>query len=120
MTDSVANEAVEIIRIYDLLYSFGITANYSGFFHVSYGVYLAAKQPERLLLIKKWLYPEVAKRYGTTWNDVEHNICTIAAGMWNNSRSRLEHMARCALPDRPSASRFLGILADALHTDHAA
>ena len=49
--------------IYDVLYRLGITANYRGFFHTVFAVYLAAEQPERLMLVTKWLYPEVGRRY---------------------------------------------------------
>ena len=47
--------------IYDLLYRLGATANYTGFFHMAYAVWLCVEQPDRLLLVTKWLYPEVAK-----------------------------------------------------------
>ena len=54
-------------KVYDLLYHLGVTANYTGFFHTAYAVSLCAEQPDRLLLVTKWLYPEVAKQYGTNW-----------------------------------------------------
>lgn len=47
--------------IYDLLYRLGVTANYTGFFHTAYAVSLCIGRPDRLLLVTKWLYPEVAK-----------------------------------------------------------
>lgn len=49
-------------EVYDLLYQLGVTANYTGFFHMACAVSLCAEQPDRLLLVTKWLYPEVAKR----------------------------------------------------------
>lgn len=52
-----------LTEIYDLLYQLGVTANYTGFFHTAYAVSLCAEHPERLLLVTKWLYPEVAKQY---------------------------------------------------------
>ena len=51
--------------IYDLLYRLGVTANYTGFFHTAYAVSLCIGRPDRLLLVTKWLYPEVAKQYLT-------------------------------------------------------
>ena len=48
-------------KVYDLLYRLGATANYTGFFHMAYAVWLCVEQPDRLLLVTKWLYPEVAK-----------------------------------------------------------
>lgn len=96
--------------IYDILYRLGITANYRGFFHTVCAVDLAAEQPERLMLVTKWLYPEVARRYGTSWQAVERNIRSAADIAWRTDRALLEQMARTELPRRPSASRFLAIL----------
>lgn len=59
-------EADGLPEIYDLLYRLGATANHTGFFHTACAVRLAMEQPERLLLVTKWLYPEVAKHYHTT------------------------------------------------------
>lgn len=101
---------VNATAIYDILYRLGITANYTGFFHTAYAVRLAVKQPERMMLVTKWLYPEVARRYGTSWQAVERNIRTAAAVAWKNNRPLLEQLARTDLPRRPSASRFLAIL----------
>ena len=97
MTDSVVHESVELTQIYDLLYSIGITANYSGFFYTSYAVYLAARQPERLLLVTKWLYPEVAEQYHKAWKNVERGIRTAASLAWKEHRKnwKLEPAAHC-------------------------
>ena len=53
-----------LTEIYDLLYRLGITANYTGFFHMGYAVKLCCERPERLLMVTKWVYPEVAKHLG--------------------------------------------------------
>ena len=98
------------VGIYDLLYRLGLTANYTGFFHTSYAVYLAAQQPDRPLLITKWLYPEVARHYNTSWNCVERNIRTVTGVVWKNNRSLLESLAQHPLPKKPTASQFLAIL----------
>ena len=58
----------------DLLYQLGISANYKGFFHAAYAVSLCMERQDRLLLVTKWLYPDVAKRYRTNWKAVERNI----------------------------------------------
>lgn len=102
---------VEITEVYSLLNQIGITANYHGYFHTAWAVYLAAQQPERLSLVTKRLYPEVAKRCGTNWNCVERNIRTVAGVAWSNNRELLESWACHSLPRRPKASEFLAILA---------
>lgn len=120
MTDGIVQESVELTQIYDLLYSLGITANYSGFFYTSYAVYLAVRQPERLLLVTKWLYPEVAEHYHKTWKNVERGIRTVTGLVWKEHRERLEALARCSLPQKPGASKFIAILVHALTSSRAA
>lgn len=101
---------INAAAIHELLFRLGITANYIGFFQTASAVELALQQPERLLLVTKWLYPEVAGRYNTTWCAVERNIRAAACMAWRNNRPQLERLANCPLPRRPSAARFLAIL----------
>ena len=101
---------VELMQIRQLMHRLGITANYTGYFHAAYAIMLSAQQPERLLLITKWIYPDVAKHYNTTWRSVERNIRTICKLAWETNRPELERMAQHSLPNRPSAGVFLAIL----------
>ncbi len=55
---------------YHLLHRLGATANYTGFSYLVRALQLCAEEPERLLLVTKWLYPDVAKQYGTNWKAV--------------------------------------------------
>lgn len=105
---------MELSEIYSLLYRLGITANYAGFFHTSYGVYLAARRPESLRLVTKWLYPQVARHYGTTWKCVERNIRTAIAVAWETNGALLEELARHPLPRKPKPAEFLAILVQSL------
>jgi len=109
MTDT-APQTVEINHIYDLMHRLGVTANYIGFFHASYAVYLALQQRERLTLVTKWLYPDVARHYQTTWQCVERNIRTVSGIAWLKNRALLETLAHHPLPHKPSVSVFLSIL----------
>ena len=101
---------IELMQIRHLMHRLGITANYTGYFHAAYAIMLSAQQPERLLLITKWIYPDVAKHYNTTWRSVERNIRTICKLAWETNRPELERMAQHSLPNRPSAGVFLAIL----------
>lgn len=101
-------------EIYDLLYQLGVTANYTGFFHTAYAVSLCAEQPDRLLLVTKWLYPEVAKQYHTNWKAVERNIRTVSDIIWRENRPLLERLARRTLSKRPRTTQLLAILASSL------
>lgn len=68
-------------RIRHLLYSLGVTANYTGFSYTVSAVELTAQDYDRLLMVTKWLYPEVASQFHTTMSCVERNIRTVAGGL---------------------------------------
>lgn len=104
-------------EIYDLLYQLGVTANYTGFFHTAYAVSLCAEQPDRLLLVTKWLYPEVAKQYQTSWKAVERNIRSVSVIIWRENRSLLEQLARRNLSEKPRTTQLLAILASSLNSE---
>ena len=101
--------------VYNLLYRLGVTANYTGFFHTACAVALCVEQPDKLLLVTKWLYPEVAKRYGTNWKAVERNIRTVSDIIWQESRPLLEQLARRPLVVKPRNAQLLAILAASLN-----
>ncbi len=109
-----------ISDIYDLLYRLGLTANYTAFFHTSYAVMLCIQTPEKLLLVTKYLYPEVAKQYGTNWRAVERNLRTAGSIIWKNNRPLLESLARRPLPEKPRPAQLLAILSAALEPDSGA
>ena len=100
--------------IYDLLYQLGVTANYTGFFHTAYAISLCAEQPDRLLLVTKWLYPEVARQYGTNWKAVERNIRTVSCIIWRKNQPLLEELAHRRLDQRPRNAEMLSILVSSL------
>ena len=111
MTRRPPENSTNISEIYDLLYQLGLTASTTGFFHTAYAVYLARQQPERLLLVSRWLYPAVARHYATTWMRVERSIRTAADVAWSTNAGLLENLAHHALYQSPKASKFISILA---------
>lgn len=102
--------------VYDLLYQLGVTANYTCFFHTACAVSLCVEQPDRLLLVTKWLYPEVAKQYLTNWKAVERNIRMVGNIIWQENRPLLEKLAHRRLEQKPRNAQLLAILASSLDT----
>ncbi len=100
---------------YDLLYSLGVSANYKGFFHTAYAVSLCMEQQDRLLLVTKWLYPDVAKKYGTNWKAVERNIRTVSTIAWKRNRTLLESIAHRPLDRHLCSTEFLAVLFHAVY-----
>ena len=105
-----------IEEIYDLLYQLGIIANCSGFFYVTFSVWLAVREPERLTLVTKWLYRDVAKHYGTNWGAVESGIRRVIAEVWATNPDLLSEWAGYELTSRPRPAHFISILASRIAT----
>ena len=110
-----------IEKIYDLLYQLGIIANCSGFFYTTYSVWLAVREPERLTLVTKWLYLDVAKHYGSSVDAVGKGISRVIDEVWNNKPEVFSNWARYALTEKPKPAEFIAILAsriDDSKTEH--
>lgn len=104
MSDNLPTE------ICDVLYQLGLTANYTGFFHTAYAAQLALQSPQRLCLVTKWLYPDVAAHYNTTPAAVERNIRASVFRIWNEASPQLNKLSCVPLSERPTSARFLAIL----------
>ncbi len=102
---------------HDLLYQLGVSANYKGFSQTAYAVSLCMEQPDRLLLVSKLLYPDVAKRYGTNWKAVERDIRTASTIAWERNRPLLESLAKRPLDRRLRTTEFLAVLFHAVQDD---
>ena len=96
--------------IYDFLHRLGATANYSGFFYTAYAARLCMDEPQRLTLVTKWLYPDVARYYDTNWKAVERSIRTMISNLWNNHTEILGELSGYPMKEKPSPSEFLSIL----------
>ena len=97
-------------NIFDLLTQLGISANYTGFFQTACAVELCQADPERLLLVTKRVYPDVAKLCRTSCGAVERNIRTACGIAWKNNRLLLERLAHKPFPQKPFNAQFLAIL----------
>ena len=102
--------------IFDLLLQLGISANYNGFFQTACAVELCRADPERLLLVTKRVYPEVARLCDTSSSAVERNIRMVCGIAWENNRCLLEQLAHKLFPQKPYNAQFLAILLYSLPT----
>lgn len=105
---------------FELLHGLGITANYGGYYYTAYAVLLAQQQPDRLLLVTKWLYPDIARQYKTTWQCVERNIRTVISLAWQRNQTLLEDLMGRPLVKRPNVGQFIAMLAYRLSDPRAA
>lgn len=93
-----------------VLSELGLTINYAGFNYAAYAVSLCMQEPERLLLVTKWLYPDVARRYHTSPECVERNIRTICKLSWERNPGFVCEMAKHPLTEKPSNTQLIAIL----------
>ena len=96
--------------ISDLLHRLGITANYTGYYYITYAIELAATDPSHLILVTKDLYPSVAAHFSSTPSRVERNIRHTANVAWHTNPRLLQELAGHPLTQRPCASQFIAIL----------
>jgi len=104
-------ESETLVHAYDALYRLGATANYMGFFYTAYAIWLCAKEPDRLQLVTKWLYPDVAEHYKTNWKAVERNIRSLISLIWDNNPETLCEYAGFRLTQKPRPAQFLAFMA---------
>ncbi len=90
----------------------GITANYSGARFIAYAVFLSVQNEDRLRLVTKQLYPDVANHFDVSVNSVERNIRTSIDIAWRRNSALLRQLARYPLVKKPSSVQFISILAD--------
>lgn len=102
---------MEIGEIYGLLRRLGLHAGSSRFFHVSYAVYLTARQPYRTLFAEWWLYPAVARRYHTCSLNVKRSVCYAVELVWKTEKETLRALTKYPLEREPLPSEFVAILA---------
>ena len=106
----ICETGCELVDIYDILRQLGVAADSTMFFYTAYAIHVAAQQPQKLTYITKWLYPEVARRYHTTWQAVERGIRYEICLIWKKNSRMLSSMAGASLKERPTPKQFIAIL----------
>lgn len=66
----------------------GVGQSYQGYEYVVDGIRLVLEDSDRLKYITKSLYPDIAKKYHTSWNCVERNIRTVIDVIWRQDNEK--------------------------------
>lgn len=112
-------QAPDYRRVCHLLRRMGVTPNYIGFHQAARAACEAARRPELMLSLSKWLYPLVAREMNTTGAAVERNIRTVILRAWRQNPELLRQCARFPLNKRPTCGEFLDMLAACLEGPQA-
>ena len=99
-----------IVLIYDALYRMGFKANCTGFFYLSYSVYLCICRPGPVIIDTGWLYQKVSRHYGTPLATIQERVRTAVTTAWRTHRQQMEEIAGCPLKKQPRDTEVLAIL----------
>ena len=104
---------------YKLLLRLGVSPRYRGYHHAAYSIFLCAQQPDWMFLTTKYVYPEVAKHFHTTWQSVERNIRTVVGVCWKTNPALICELCSYKLTHKPCAKEFIAILSTYLRLNNA-
>ena len=98
-------------EIYGIIRKLGVTSNYKGYYFLADAIQLAMNSPDQPLQITKDIYPYLAKKYGTTSLNIEHNIRTVISVCWQTNRTGIIEIAGYPLTYKPTNSEFVDMVA---------
>lgn len=80
------------------------------FFYMAEALRLSLREPDRLLLVTKHVYPDVARCFDTNWKCVERGLRRATNVAWNTAPEKLSELAHRHLTEKPSVSELLSLL----------
>lgn len=94
-----------------LLLDLGIRSTIRGFHFLLYALKLCLQNEDYLLSVYKDLYVDVAIRFGTTRDNVEHCVRTAVSSCWyKGNRNLLNRITGYELKHKPANGEFIDIL----------
>lgn len=102
----------KLVAIQKTLWEMNMPPKYLGSHYLAYAELLVLEDPDRLTMVTKWLYPEVAAHYHTSWKAVERDIRTVIALSWDQDGGKqMEECIGMPLGERPSPTEMIQLLA---------
>lgn len=99
-----------IVLIYDALCRMGFKADRTGFFYLSYSVYLCILYPETSTFSREWLYPKVERHYRTQLQNVCQQVDREISRAWRNGKRKMEEIAEHPLERCPNDMEIIRYL----------
>ena len=72
------------------------------YFYMAEALRLSLREPDRLLLVTKHVYPDVARCFDTNWKCVERGLRRATNVAWNTAPEKLSELAHRHLTEKPS------------------
>lgn len=108
-------------KISNIFITVGIPAHIKGYQYLRDGIKLVVENSQKINSIKKCLYPEIAKRFGTTSSKVERAIRHAIEVAWN--RGKIENINNLfgtkiyTANEKPTNGEFIALIADKMLLD---
>ena len=101
---------LSIVLIYDALYRMGFKADSTGFFYLSYSVYLCILYPETRIFSREWLYPKVGRHYRTHLPNICRQVEEAIFRAWCGGKQNMEEIAGRPLKRCPNDMEIIRYL----------
>ena len=111
------------LTVTEILHQIGVPAHIKGYQFLRDAILLTMNEPEYINAVTKRLYPEIAKRNGTTASRVERAIRHAIEVAW--SRGKIENINQVFgheiynSNDKPTNGEFIALVADKLSMERA-
>lgn len=108
-------------KISNIFITVGIPAHIKGYQYLRDGIKLVVENSQKINSITKYLYPEIAKRFGTTSSKVERAIRHAIEVAWN--RGKIENINNLfgtkiyTANEKPTNGEFIALIADKMLLD---
>lgn len=108
-------------KISNIFITVGIPAHIKGYQYLRDGIKLVVENLQKINSITKCLYPEIAKRFGTTSSKVERAIRHAIEVAWN--RGKIENINNLfgtkiyTANEKPTNGEFIALIADKMLLD---
>ena len=108
-------------KISNIFITVGIPAHIKGYQYLRDGIKLVVENSQKINSIPKCLYPEIAKRFGTTSSKVERAIRHAIEVAWN--RGKIENINNLfgtkiyTANEKPTNGEFIALIADKMLLD---
>lgn len=108
-------------KISNIFITVGIPAHIKGYQYLRDGIKLVVENSQKIYSITKCLYPEIAKRFGTTSSKVERAIRHAIEVAWN--RGKIENINNLfgtkiyTANEKPTNGEFIALIADKMLLD---
>ena len=109
------------LKVTDILHQIGVPAHIKGYQFLRDAILLTMNEPEYINAVTKRLYPEIAKKNGTTASRVERAIRHAIEVAWDRGDVDTRHSyfgyTLHNLRGKPTNSEFIAMIADKMRLD---